>query len=290
MQRFSFFLFLFFTLVSANATEIRIAVSDLIADHISETVEMLAAEGSVDISVISTGSLPAMDSLRSDEISLAIIAAPETMDSVRLPKDTYETFTIAYGTAVVAVNSANPINEVSFDELQGIFCPDSSLSIETWDALGVESLANRSIKALVKQDETSVATELFRHTALQGEKMKPTVNELIGSEIEETLASNIAAVAIVPYLPDNEKVKALMISIDSESPAFGPTNDNVYFGDYPISLPFQIVYKKDREAELSEVLRILLSDEVTEMLRENHLFVPPDALRMSFLNRLRLIE
>ena len=81
-----------------------------------------------------------------------------------------------------------------------------------------------------------------------------------------------------------------MISTDPQSPAFGPTNDNVYYGDYPIRLPFQIVYKEERETELSEILSMLLSDKVTDVLRANHLFVLPDAIRESFVSSLRLVK
>lgn len=275
------------TSITANADEIRIAVSDVIADHVSETIQTLAEDKAVEISVVSIGSLPAMEHLRSDEISLAIIATPEGSE---LPDDIFRTFNFAYSTAVVAVGEASPVNEVSFDDLRGIFGSDSDLNADTWGALGIKSLGSRSIKPLVRQDDVNISTELFRYTVLQGGAMKLTVNEVIGSEIEYMLVENMAAVAILPYLPDNEKIKALMISMDSEGPAFGPTNDNVYYGDYPIRLPFHIVYKKDRESALLETLCILLSDEVTEALRESHLFVLPDTIRMNFVKSLSLAE
>ena len=99
--------------IAANAADIRIAVSDLIADDISETVQMLAEASSVEITVISIGSLPAMDALRLDEISLAVVATPEGNE---LLDDTLKVFPFAYSTAVVAVSAANPVNEVSFYE------------------------------------------------------------------------------------------------------------------------------------------------------------------------------
>ena len=275
------------TSITANADAIRIAVSDVIVGHVPETIQTLAEDKAVEISVVSVGSLPAIEYLRSDEISLAVIATPEGSE---LPDDTFKTFNFAYSTAVVVVAEANPASEVSFDDLRGIFGSDSDLNADTWDALGIKGLGGRSIKPLVQQDDANISTELFRYTVLQGEAMKLTVNEVISSEIEEMLVENIAAVAVLPYLPDNEKVKALTISLDSEGPAFGPTNDNIYYGDYPIRLPFRIVYKKDRESALLETLRILLSDEVTEALRESHLFVPPDTIRMNFIKSLTLTE
>ena len=81
-----------------------------------------------------------------------------------------------------------------------------------------------------------------------------------------------------------------MVAVDSNSPAFGPTDDNVYYGDYPIRLPFRVIYKKDSELKLTKILRIFMSDEVTEALRENHLFVLPETIREGFVRGLDLVE
>jgi len=281
-----FFVVLIITSITANATEVRIAVSDLIADRISGTIQTLATSHSIQASVIKTGSLPALYALRADEIPLAIVVAPEKSDYAKLPEGTFNTFTIAYTTAIIAVNKSNPINEVSLDDLRGVFSFSADPDIETWDLLGVSSLAGRSIKPLTIHSTESISKELFRQTVLQGDSMKLSVNELAASEAEEMLLNNIASIAVLPHLPDNKAIKALMISSDAESPAFGPADENIYYGDYPIRLPFQIVYKAEDEPELSEVLRILLSDQLNKVLKENHLFVPPDAIRESFIERL----
>ena len=287
LLRFRLFFVIIVTGITANAAELRIAVSDLIAGYVAETVRARAASDSVELSVISAGSLPAMHALDSDDILLAIVAAP---DGGEAPGDAFKTLNFAYSTAVIAVNQANPINKVSFYDLRGIFGLDAEPSMETWETLGINSLSGRSIKPLVTQDDTVISSELFRHVVLQGMPMKFTVNELVYSEIEAMLVNDRTSVAILPYLPDNDGIKALTVSADSGSPAFGPTNDNVYYGDYPLRLPFKIVYKKDREAEVANVLRILLSYEVTEALRANHLFVPPDTIRTGFVNSLDWIE
>jgi hypothetical protein len=287
LLRLRFIFHMTVTCIVANAADVRIAVSDLIKEDVLEAIQSLADEDSVEMSVIRTGSLPAMEALRLDEISLAVIATPE---GKVLSDNAFKTFPFAYSTAVIAVARANPINEVSFDDLRGIFGSDSSLSFETWGALGIQNLADRLIKPLIVQDKEGISAELFRYTVLQGEAMKLKVQEVIDAEIEEMLVNNLASIAVLPYLPDNDEIKALMVSADSDSPAFGPVNDNVYYGDYPIRLPFQIVYKKEHESELNKALRILLSDEVTEVLRSNHLFVTPDTIRTSFVNSLNLIE
>lgn len=271
----------------ANADRVRIAISDIIPEAIPEAVRSFAKANSVEISVVSIGSLPAMSALEQGEILLAVIAVPEGRE---LTGNTLKEIPFAYSTAVIVVSETNPINEISFYEMRGIFSADTDLSIETWEALGVPGLADRLIKPLIVREETGTSAELFRHTVLPGDSIKLTVNEVIGSEIKEILASNIASVAVLPHLPDAEKIKPLMVSVNPDSPAFGPTNDNVYYGDYPIRLPFQIIYKEESESELKETLRILLSDEVTEILRANHLFVLPDTIRKSFVNGFDLIN
>ena len=285
--RLCLFLQVIFLGITANAADVRIAVSDLIAVDVLKTIKSLAVADSLEISVASIGSLPAMDALRMDEISLAVIAMP---DDTEVLDDTLKSFPFAYVASVVAVNRSNPINEISFYDLRGIFGLDLSSNIENWRALGAQETADRLIKPVVVRDRTSISTELFQHIVLNGEALKHTVNEVRKPEVEAMLVNNPALIAIVPYLPSNESVKALMISPDADSPAFGPANDNIYYGDYPIRLPFQVVYRKSREQELAGIIKLLLSDEVAKALRFNHLSVPPDTIRASIIESLNLIE
>lgn len=261
--------------VAAQAGEFQVAVSDLIGDPVLATIQKLAEESSIDVDVVSVGSLPAMDALLSDEISLAIVAAPEGVALPNLSDDVFDTVTIAYSSAILAVSVANPIEEISLQDLRGIFGADTESSLEIWDELEVSSLTGRSIKPLVVQSEQNVSTELFCHTVLEGSALKLSVNQVVHQEVEEMLTDNIASIAVVAHLPDNPGIKTLMLSINLESPAFDPTNENVFYGDYPIRLPFKIVYKKDNQSELAAMISMLLSNAVAEIFMENHFFVPP---------------
>lgn len=284
LLRICLFLSSVITVATINAAETRIAVSDLMAGYISETIQALAESESINVSVINSGSLPAIDALRAEEISLAIVATPELDNG--LLDDTFKTISFAYSTAMIVVSDTNPVNEISFYDLQTIFSSGSSSTVGGSSKTESKLTGKQRFKPLVIKDDAGISVELFRHQVLKGEAFNLTVNAVVGSEIERMLAKNTSTIAVLPYLPDNKAIKALMVSIDSEVPAFGPTNNNVYYGDYPIRLPFQIAYKKDREAALSKIIRILLSDEVTEALRKNHLFVPPDSIRMGFVDSL----
>lgn len=282
------YLILFLPLASSvtNAVEVRIAVSDLIADFISEPLQKLAEEAALDIKVISAGSLPAINAICADEISLAVVVAPDNIQQPECLDETFTTLAIAYSTAIIAVNHLNPLEEVSFNDLQGIFGADPDLAIEAWNKLTGDYWTSSPVKPIVMQDDKNIFQELFRHKVLDGDAMRLSVNQVAYSEVEAMLSGNTAAVALLPYLPNNEEIKELMLSTDGESPAFDPTDENIHYGDYPIRLPFHIVYKGAREPELAAALCILLSDGIAKVLSENHLFVPPDAIRTNHIYRL----
>ncbi|CAA6677290.1 MULTISPECIES: PstS family phosphate ABC transporter substrate-binding protein [unclassified Lentimonas] len=276
LSRLSFFFLAAAVVAPVGAEEIRIAASDLLADFITEPLQVYGAEHTIKFEIDSIGSLPALDQLRSDEIDVAIIAVPE---NAVVPRDEFKVFPFAYDVAVVAVNESNPIDEMSMARLGGIFGSDEEFNYTSWGDMGLSGWGNRSIKPLAAQTEESISLELFKFSVLSGGHMKTTVAEVKDAEVEELLVSDAASIAIMPRLPKNKKVKALMISSEADGPAFGPTDDNVHYGDYPIRLAFYIIYNARDEARVQELHRVLMSDEIADALRENNLFALPDTVR-----------
>lgn len=287
--RFSLFLASIIGVASANAneSEVRIAVSDLLANAIADPLVALAEERSINLSVDAIGSLPAIDYLHSGKIDLAIVVASETVD---LPGGDFQTCPFAFDIALVVVNEANPITEISLSSLNAIFSVNNDVDFNTWGDLKIQSLGNRAIKPLAGQNDATISLELFKFIVLDGEQMKVTVSEVKASEAEKLIAYDTASIGILPYVPENEKVKVLMISTDPDSPAFGPTNDNVYYGDYPIRLPFQILYNKNDLGKLKDTLRLLLSNEMADVLLANNLYVTPVAARRKLMLDLNLTD
>jgi len=276
LSRLSFFFLTAAVVAPVGAEEIRIAASDLLADFISEPLQVYGSEHSIEFTIDSIGSLPALDRLRSDEIDLAIIAVPENTE---VPREEFQTFPFAYDVAVVAVNESNPIDEISMARLGGIFGSDEEFNYTSWGDLGLSGWGNRSIKPLAGLADGSISLELFKFSVLRGGQMRTTVAEVKDGEVEELLRSDAASIAILPHLPTSKQVKALMISSEADGPAFGPTNDNVHYGDYPIRLAFYIVYNGRDEARVQELHRVLMSDEVADALRKNYLYALPDTVR-----------
>ena len=269
-------------IVTAQAEEIRIAASDLLADYIKVPLKAYAAENDSTYVVDSIGSLPALDRLRSGEIDLAIIAVPEGDE---VPRDEFSVYPFAYDVAVIAVNATNPIDEISVARLGGIFGSNEELNLNTWGELGLSGMGSRNVKALAGISDESIALELFKYSILKGGFIKPSVSMVKDTEVEDLLRSDTASIAILSRMPENKNIKVLMVSSESDAyaPAFGPTDDNVHYGDYPIRLAYYIVYNLRDDAKLRPTIRELLNDEVAISLRSKDLIALPETVRRKFL-------
>ncbi len=267
-------------LYSLPAQEIRVAASDLLSGYLVNPLTEYGADRSIEIDIDSIGSLPALDQLRANEIDLAVIAVPEGSE---LPGEEFIVHPFAYDVAVVVVNQNNPINEISLPQLGGIFGSDEEFNFNSWGDLGLSGWGSRNIKPLAGPAEASVTLELFKYSVFERGSMKSGVAVVDASEIEALLSSDAASIGILSGMPTNQNLKVLMVSSDSASPGFGPTSDNVHFGDYPIRLGFFIVYKQRDQARLKPVVRLLLGDVVANELESNQLMALPEMVRRKLL-------
>ena len=269
-------------IATAQAEEFRIAISDLLADCIRDPLQIYGKENGTNLVVDSIGSLPALDRLRSDEIDLAIIAIP---DGDEVPRDEFNIYPFAYDVAVLVVNDSNPIDEISVAQLGGIFGSNEELNLNNWGELGLSGWGSRNIKVLVGTDDTSIALELFKHSIFKAGGMRPSVYMAKDTEIEDLIGSDAASIAILSRVPENSNIKVIMLSSDSDTyaPAFGPTDDNVHYGDYPIRLSFYIAYNLRDDVKLRSIIRELLNDEVTNSLRANAFIALPETVRRELL-------
>ena len=276
-----------FSAISLSADEVRIAASDLLAEYIKAPLTAHAEVSGVDYRIESIGSLPAMEGLKAGEVDLAIVAVPE---ADTFSREQFRVYPFAYDVAVIAVNESNPIHEISLESLGGIFGSKEEFNYNSWGDLGLSGWRSRSIKPIAGQVPDSVSLELFKYTVFRGGAMKSSVDVVKDSEVEGILASDAASIAILSHIPKKKEVKALMVASSKGAPAFGPTEDNVHFGDYPIRLPFYIVFNIADEDKIQQVVRVLLDEPVAKVLNENYLVALPETVRRQLTIDLEMSE
>lgn len=262
-----------------NGEEVRMAVSDLLADAINPVIERVFEEEGIDCELESIGSLPAMDRLQSNQIDLAILAIPQQS---ALPREDFQVYPFAYDATVVVVGEGNPLDEISLIELAGIYGISESLNFTSWGDLGLSGWGSRRIKPVSGSDEGSICLELFRNRVLFNGELKPSVDVLRNHEVEKLLYSDSAAIAVMSSIPKDENLKVLMLSRTVDSPAYGPSNDNIHFDDYPIRLAFYIVGSFSNQTVPERILQVLWSDELSGILEENGFFPLPETVRRKY--------
>jgi len=270
-----------------SGASFNVAISDLLAEHVREPIQAYTQNRDSEVEVQSMGSLPAMDELRDDAVDLAVVAVPIGRN---VPREEFRTFPLAYDIAVVAVNVSNPIEEISVPDLAGIFGVEEGTSHSSWGELGLSGWGGRKIKPLAASGNEGVSLELFKYMTLGGGALKQNVGLVGPSEAVNQVAADSTAIAVLPSAPDGSQVKTLLVSSDPETTAFGPMPENVHNGDYPIRLPFYLVFKEQNAQRVRPLLRVLLGDDVALALRDNEIMPLPDTVRRKFLIDLDLAD
>lgn len=267
---------LLYSTAALQAQEIRIAASDLLADFLKPELEAYGEAQGLSLKIDGIGSLPALDRLRSNEIDMAVIAVPVGNE---VPRDEFRVYPFAYDVAVIAVNANNPLNEISIARLGGIYGSSEEYNFNSWADMGLSGWGSRKIKPMAGQEDASISLELFKYSVLEAGGMKPSVVMVKDHEVEAILEADPASIAIMSRLPDSKKIKTLMVSASDETPAYGPTADNIHFGDYPIRLSFYIIFNPRDEERLRSLLRLFLDDSIASALQTNNVFPLPSTVR-----------
>ena len=260
--------------------ELRISVSDLLSDTLEAQLSNVASLNSFEITYYKEGSLPALERMASDELDMAIIAVPDghvMPDSAR-----YTTYPLAYDISVIIVNEDNPMGEASLSELGGIFGNNETLDYQTWNELGLSGWAGRSIKMMAALHDTSISNEIFKYTALSSNTFKSSVNVVDTAAVEKAVANDVTCIGLVPRKGKSEQTKSLMISSGTGLPAYGPSIDNVHYGDYPLRLPFYVVFETVNKARIKPILSYLLSENCAKLLEESDFYTLPETVRGQF--------
>ncbi len=252
---------------------LRIAGSDLLKSILEPRLQNWADDEIVSLQTQFYGTLPARTRLEAGDFDLAIIAV--TGD--KLPDESrFQSIPFAFEVVNVYVNAANPIVEISIPQLAGVFGAAAETNFNRWSEVNVPgAFGGRAIQPVALRQTQGIGIELFKHVALRGGNMKVQTHYLPTEErLLETLRSDVGAIAIASLSEKRDNIKVLPISKGGgEDFAFGPTPDNVYYGDYPIRLPFYLVFPIESRSKVLPAIRFLMGEQVRSALVEAG-FVP----------------
>lgn len=259
--------------------EIKLSGSDIIAPVIKESLEKLANREGLKVKFQMNGTYSAMKEFSDGKCDIAIIALPKGR---KLP-DNLTAIPLAYQAAYVIVNSINPLEEISVKILKGIFSAAANPRIETWEQINVKNIGMRNIMPAVSNNVNNVSLELFKYEAMDGTNIASWVENLpTYQDLINTIKSNNSAIAIISKAPNSKGMKILAISKpakDGTEYAFRPDVNSIFNGDYPMAMPFYIVFDKKNISKIKPLAKLLLENSIAEAIDKSDFLSAPENSR-----------
>ncbi|MCD8482454.1 MAG: substrate-binding domain-containing protein [Verrucomicrobia bacterium] len=246
---------------------IRVFGSDLLSGALQQALRDFAQADDLQVDVALSGSSIARREIDNGRAHIAILAAPDG----RLSIPDHRAVPLGFQVVTVIVHESNPVTQLSIPQLVSIYAQGAPVNIEDWGALGGGGVWRaRKINMNAIRMRNNIALEIFNNLVLGDREMKTAVTfwqdpRALGTRVME----DNSAIAIMPSAAQRPLTRTLAIAAEAGGQAFPPTPENVLFGDYPLRMPFYIVFRngsEDTNPTINALLRFLLSDEIAQKL------------------------
>jgi phosphate transport system substrate-binding protein len=188
------------------------------------------------------------------------------MSSVNLSSDenkNISTLLLGNDGIVVCVNKANPINDLSTEQLKNIF----NGNITNWKELG----GSNSKIHVTSREDGSGTRQMFESTILNKTKLKD--NAAIQSStgaIEQSVSTDKDAIGYVSYISLKDDIKALAIDGVTIS------ENNINNKHYKLQSPFFFLIHNKENKQVKDFLNWVLSSESMKIIKQEKIIIPDD--------------
>jgi hypothetical protein len=271
--------FCFFFVCAAEAADV--VGTDLLDGRFAAGLRTAAGTEVADFA----GTLPARRAFKEGRAAAAILMVRPGETS---PLPGAREFRLASAVVVVATHGSNRMEQISFEQLANAYARDARAPARNWNDLDPLARSELMTPALSSPAGTMVL-EIFQGLVLEGQGFRPDVR----LRVEPTLAADLLAsrAGSIVLLPRPPASRGRVLPVADGRPgrsatAYGPDENNVHNGDYPLQVPLVLYVRPDKVAELRPALRWLCSEAAAGLLAEQGLTPAPAAARAAFLQRL----
>ncbi len=288
MRQISFRMLLSITLVVLTVQSmygLYITGSDLLDKGIQDAIVEELAAAKIQTEVSFDGSLLGVGDIRAGTVDACIVAIPDGSD----PISSGQVFSFGFQIVAFAVNADNPVTELDYQQLSNLFKYNGN--IETWTTLTTQlDWQGRKVLLWAARSEKAIALEIFNAVVLKGSELKSSLryNPINSEELFRIVERDTSALMVVPNITLGPKVRLLAVKAERTSQSYTPSADNVFYGDYPLRLPFQLVIADSVDAETVNILlKAIYSDRVTKALEAAYYMPLPASERQAVLSQLK---
>lgn len=256
--------------------------SDLVGGAMGEEIREALTDAGLTARCSFEGSLQAEEDLATGQADLAIVAVRD-ISTEEFPGEVAR-YPFAFQIAAVGVHPDNPLQEISYGQLAAIFRENETL--DDWAALTeAPAWQDRKIFRIVTRMSDTMTFELFNALVLKGERVQGQIRIMDDrDEIADLVIQNPPSMVILPWNDDVPQWRYLAVKEEDAVRGYTPSNDNIFFGDYGLRLPFVVVVTERVHADqLKALLEVLYSERVTQFVRNAHFIPVPNTERESLL-------
>jgi phosphate transport system substrate-binding protein len=209
------------------------------------------------ISVVGGGSGVGIAALISNTTDIAQSSRKMKMDEKlkiqESGKSVKETI-VAYDAIAIIVNPSNPVNQLTREQLEGIFTG----KITNWKQVGGSDL-----KIIVYSRETSSGTYEFVKESVLNKKNYASSALLMAATgaVVQSVSQTKGAIGYVGLAYVEKEVKALKVSYDKGKSYVAPSVQNAKNKSYPITRPLYYYYLSSTESRFKPFISFILSKE-----------------------------
>ncbi|RSD34145.1 MAG: phosphate transport system substrate-binding protein, partial [Methanohalophilus sp.] len=214
------------------------------------------------INVISGGSTTGIKALIEGEVDIAMASRKMKYSEKKAAEangiDPVE-HVIAWDGLTVVVNPENPVDQLTYEQIKGIY--DGSIS--NWAEVGGEDQ-----KIIIQNRDPSSGTYgYFKDEILGDVKFRPDlVSRDSNGAIVQAVTQEDAAIGYIGFAYLDDSVKA--VDIDSGNGMVEPTSENILSGKYPLARPLHFYTDGQPTGLAADFIGFILSEEGTIIIND----------------------
>ncbi|HEY3362131.1 MAG TPA: phosphate ABC transporter substrate-binding protein [Methanosarcina sp.] len=160
--------------------------------------------------------------------------------------------TIAYDGITVVVNPSNPVSNLTFTQLRGIY----NGSISNWKEVG----GTDAPIAVISRDSSSGTYKDFQELAMNKDNYRPdALTQSATGGIVSEVSQNPNAIGYIGFAYLDNSTKAL--SLDKGNGSVAPTPESILDGSYPLSRSLYMYTNGEPSGLAKEFINFILSDQ-----------------------------
>ena len=251
------------TATAGEAQSISVKGSDTVLPLAqAEAEEFMTGSDGRNIAVAGGGSGFGIAALIDGHVEIATASREMTEEELEAAKakgiNPVET-TIAYDGISVVVNPENPISELSFDQLRGIY----NGSISNWKEGGGE---DKPITVISRDSSSGTYTDFQKYVMVGDNYRSDALIQPVTEGVVTEVSQNPNAIGYIGFAYLDSSVKVL--NLDNGNGSVAPTSESILNGKYPLSRSLYFYTNGEPSGLTKEFIDFVLSETGQNLVTE----------------------